>query len=75
MYISIRDFPFVSGPAVGGTVNSVRHVRRRANSHELWHLRRGADLLASLTGSPGYEREVGRDLEPDEFPLDWGAAR
>ena len=43
----------------------------------LWHLRRdpGADLLASLTGSPGYEREVGRELKPEELPLDWGAAR
>jgi hypothetical protein len=43
----------------------------------LWHLRRdpGADLLASLTGSPGYEGEVGREPEPEELPVDWGAAR
>ena len=42
----------------------------------LWHLRRdpGADLLASLTGSPAYEREVDRELEREELPLDWGAA-
>jgi hypothetical protein len=38
-----------------------------------WHCRRdpGADLLASLTGSSGYEQ----DVEPEELPLDWGAAR
>ena len=44
----------------------------------LWHQHRrdpGADLLASLTGSPGYEREVGRELEPEGLPVDWGAAR
>ena len=37
-----------------------------------WHCRRdpGADLLASLTGSSGYEQ----DVEPEELPLDWGAA-
>ena len=42
----------------------------------LWHLRRdpGADLLACLTGSPAYEREVGRELDREELPLDWGAA-
>ena len=28
-----------------------------------------------LVGSPGYEREVGRELEPEELPVDWGAAR
>ena len=38
-----------------------------------WHCRRdpGARLLAELTGSAGYER----DVEREQLPVDWGADR